>query len=378
MLPTCYIDLSENEQIVQLLNFLKSREMKEMQVNEEPSGDMIKDISHIIEATELIWKDTDCKDLEGIVNSIFSLMFSVPVTQVGVLVSKLSAVLAKGAEVEGKDSLSCKQLSYMFKLYPSENKFLYDVYCAWIKVSQVSRSVENLPFNLEKINTWVLKWELEEEKKHELYRLLYDAQYDCGEFSRASEVMVALLSCFDEQTAKQAQNDAIKCIQRCIKGEGTYVFDHLVELEPIKSLKGQPIYALLEIFVNGTVQDYLSFHQNNPAVLEEHGLDHDESVRKMRLLTLIDLIGTQRELSFDVVIEGLDIQDDELEEIFIDAVTSKLVRGRIDEVNRKLLVSQACKRRFGAEEWDVLYESLCKCSTQLNMFAQQLDCIVNA
>merc|ERR1719342_585755 len=105
----------------------------------------------------------------------------------------------------------------------------------------------------------------------------------------------------------------------------------------------------------------MNFYESNPGFLEENGLDHKENVRKMRLLTLVDLVGGQRELCYDSLMEGIGIEECEIEELIIDAVFSKLIRGRIDEVNRKVIVSQAFQRSFGIEEWNKLAACLNKC-----------------
>jgi len=372
-IPT-YIDLTETDQISQLWEYMRSRQVG---IGENPTNVIEDDISTIIDATGHIWKkDVDCKDLEGIVNSIISLLFTVPVNNGAPLVHKLCTKLEEGAQVEGKAHLSFRLLHILFNGYPIENSFLYDVFCSWTKVCNLSQnSIRHLPCDLSKIARWIELWGREESCSLNLYRLMYETQYNCGQYKKASEVMISLLECFTNETASDARDDAVKCIQRSIMDENTFVFDHLLALAPIQALQGELIHTLLGIFVGGSIQDYLKFHEENGNFMEENGLCHDDNIRKMRLLTLVDVIGNQRELSFDDVMKGLEIDESQLEELVIDAIITKLIRGRIDEVNRTIIVSQACQRSFDDGDWNKLAACLSKCKNQLTLVCEQLTSI---
>jgi len=188
--------------------------------------------------------------------------------------------------------------------------------------------------------------------------------------------MIALLELFTEETAADSKADAVKCIQRAIMNVDTFVFDDLLPLVPIKALEGELIHKLLTIFVSGNIRDYLKFHEENPAFMEENGLDDQRNRHKMRLLTLLDVIGDQRELSYDPLMEAVGIEEDDIEELVIEARQTKLIRARIDEVNRRVIVSQACQRSFGEEDWHKLAFGFKKWKDQLLKVNEQLNSLI--
>lgn len=56
--------------------------------------------------------------------------------------------------------------------------------------------------------------------------------------------MIELLRTFPEDNASEAKQDASDCIVSFIDKPNIWLFDHLLELGPIKSLKGELIYKV--------------------------------------------------------------------------------------------------------------------------------------
>lgn len=67
-------------------------------------------------------------------------------------------------------------------------------------------------------------------------------------------------------------------------------------------------------------------------------LSHEKNLHKMKLLTLVDVVNKSHEITYDDVIERLGIADEDVENFVIDAIQRKLIRGRIDQINRKVIV----------------------------------------
>jgi len=373
-IPT-YIDLSESNQITQLWGYMKTFQVD---IDDEPTLDTATDMSSLIKGVGEVWvKNPDHKALEGMVNSVISLLFTIPVDKVGSMVKDLCEKLEAGASVEDKASLSFKLLNILFSGYPIENPFLFEVYCSWIKVAEISKEMLQIPCALNEVALWVQYWGLTENQRQFLYRLLYDSHYNCGHYKVASEIMIELLGSFTKENAEQASDDAIKCIRQAIMDKNMFVFDDLLNLLPVKLLEGKPVHKLLTIFVTGNIQDYMKFNEENPDFIKGLDLCHESNIRKMRLLTLVDVIGSKREVNYDDIIEKLEVDEDSLEEIILDAVFSNLIKGRIDENSRKLIASQACKRSFTSNEWKELSACLACARRQLTSVCDQLNSLVS-
>lgn len=366
-----FIDLSEGDQIVQLREYLRSHDVE---IKEEPKNELIEDVKDIIVGSNSIWKDQDPKDIEGIVNSILSLLFMIPIENGEELVTLLCDQFQNGANC-GKANLSVKLLHNLFHGYPIKTPFLFNVLSTWYKVGGEARPTNVIPKDLKTVQEWLENWEVTTEQRQTLLRSLYDLQCSSGNAAEASKVMIALLEGYGDENIEQAADDARKYIIRSLADAKTYLYDEVLNLQPVATLKGESIYQLLTIFVDGNLQDYNKFYSENEDLISSWGLSHDSNLRKMQLLTMIDLIGSSHEISFECIEEKLKIAPENIEEFIIDALHSKLIRGKIDHYNRKLLVSQACPRVFGRQQWQILADRLSRWRNDIAKVSDKLESV---
>ena len=50
----------------------------------------------------------------------------------------------------------------------------------------------------------------------------------------------------------------------------------------------------------GKLREYLAFHEGNPGVLESYGLDHEQCIAHMRLLSMCSLATEHEEIPYEV------------------------------------------------------------------------------
>ncbi|CAE8609443.1 unnamed protein product [Polarella glacialis] len=75
---------------------------------------------------------------------------------------------------------------------------------------------------------------------------------------------------------------------------------------------------------------------------------------KMRLLTLATVAHGRSELSLEEVASSLDESPDNVERWVVRAISEGVLDGRIDQLNRKVLVKSAFQRKFDTNEWAFL------------------------
>ena len=61
-----------------------------------------------------------------------------------------------------------------------------------------------------KIDSWLSWWKVNDDDRHKLFRILYDAFVQCGQSDDAQKVMMKLLESYTEENASQAREDAVK------------------------------------------------------------------------------------------------------------------------------------------------------------------------
>ncbi|XP_030416134.1 eukaryotic translation initiation factor 3 subunit M isoform X1 [Gopherus evgoodei] len=407
-----FIDITEEDQAAELRAYLKS---KGAEISEENSeGGLHIDLAQIIEVCDVCLKEDD-KDVESVMNSVVSLLLILEPDKQEALIESLCEKLVKFREGE-RPSLRLQLLSNLFHGMDKNTPVRYTVYCSLIKVASACGAIQYIPTELDQVRKWISDWNLSTEKKHTLLRLLYDALVDCkkrfhlaifeeevnklasiiesaiscfpscqkkslliealisGSFASdsAAKVMVELLGSYTEDNASQARVDAHRCIVRALKDPNTFLFDHLLALKPVKFLEGELIHDLLTIFVSAKLASYVKFYQNNKDFIDSLGLLHEQNMAKMRLLTFMGMAVENKEISFDTMQQELQIGADDVEAFVIDAVKTKMVNCKIDQTQRKVVVSNSTHRTFGKQQWQQLYDTLNSWKQNLNQVKNSL------
>lgn len=377
-----FIDVTEEDQAAELRAYLKS---KGAEISEENSeGGLHIDLAQIIEACDVCLREDD-KDVESVMNSIVSLLLILEPDKQEALIESLCEKLAKFREGE-RPSLRLQILSNLFHGMDKNAPVRYTVYCGLIRVATACNAIQYIPTDLDQVRKWISSWNLSTDKKHTLLRLLYEALVDCKKSldhpntlsDAAAKVMVELLGSYTEDNASQARVDAHRCIVRALKDPKTFLLDHLLSLKPVKFLEGELIHDLLTIFVSAKLSSYLKFYQNNKDFIDSLGLSHEQNMAKMRLLTFMGMAVESKEISFDTIQQELQIGADDVEAFIIDAVKTKMVYCKIDQTQRKVMISHSTHRTFGKQQWQQLYDTLNAWKQNLNRVKTSLYSISDA
>ncbi|XP_023578673.1 eukaryotic translation initiation factor 3 subunit M [Octodon degus] len=371
LIGQCFLSVIANDACfpvaAELRAYLKS---KGAEISEENSeGGLHVDLAQIVEACDGCLKEDD-KDVESVMNSVVSLLLILEPDKQEALIESLCEKLVKFREGE-RPSLRLQLLSNLFHGMDKNTPVRYVVYCSLVRVAASCGAIQYVPTELDQVRKWISDWNLTTEKKHTLLRLLYEALVDCKKSDAASKVMVELLGSYTEDNASQARVDAHRCIVRALKDPNAFLFDHLLTLKPVKFLEGELIHDLLTIFVSAKLASYVKFYQNNKDFIDSLGLLHEQNMAKMRLLTFMGMAVENKEISFDTMQQELQIGADDVEAFVIDAVRTKMVYCKIDQTQRKVVVSHSTHRTFGKQQWQQLYDTL-------NAWKQNLNKVKNS
>lgn len=172
-------------------------------------------------------------------------------------------------------------------------------------------------------------------------------------FDKMTE-MIEHLSTYTEENASQAEEKAIECIKRHLKDPKIFLMDNLLTLKPVQFLEGKPIFDLLTIFVSGTLRDYLEFYNKQKSFVDGLELSHEQNMQKMRILTFMQMAEGQKDISYDTVMSELKVEQAEVEPFVINVLRTELVRARLDQVDKKIIVQSTMHRTFGRTQWEQL------------------------
>lgn len=132
----------------------------------------------------------------------------------------------------------------------------------------------------------------------------------------------------------------------------------ILSLVAISSLKkSQPaLYDLLNIFMEGKLQDYRDFTAmpDKIPIFSSLGLNEETCMKNMCLLSLVSLAGEHEEIPYTAIASTLNIKEEEVEQWVIRAVSSGLMEAKMDQLRKVVLVERCAVRQFGAKEWTAL------------------------
>lgn len=195
------------------------------------------------------------------------------------------------------------------------------------------------------------------EQMQKLFRLLHDVLKDTNT-ELASKVMIELLGTYTAENASVAREDAMKCIVTALADPNTFLLDPLLSLKPVRFLEGELIHDLLSIFVSEKLPTYIQFYQNHKEFVTSQGLNHEQNLKKMRLLSFMQLAESNPEMTFEQLQQELQITEEEVEPFIIEVLKTKLVRARMDQTARKVHISSTMHRTFGRAQWQQLRDLL--------------------
>merc|ERR1712241_172403 len=127
------------------------------------------------------------------------------------------------------------------------------------------------------------------------------------------------------ENASQAREEAQRCIVASLQDPQTFLLDHLLQLKPVKFLEGELIHDLLKIFVSERIEAYMKFYDSHREFVNKLGLSHESNMRKMKLLTFMQLAETRNEINFGEIQQNLQLGDNEVEDFLMELLKTKLV-----------------------------------------------------
>ncbi|XP_048242219.1 eukaryotic translation initiation factor 3 subunit M-like [Haliotis rufescens] len=351
-----FIDIAVPEQTSELRSFLKSLGAEICEENSE-SG-ILTDLKNVVEASTICWKEIQTDgEVEMLFNGIISLILMVPPEGVESLGTLFCEKIVKATTSEKRLGVRVKLLSNLFYGLPDVAPLRYTVYCAMLKLAGQG-DLSLVPTDLNMVKEWISQWNISSQKTQHMLRILYDALVEGKMSEQATAVMIELLGTYTEDNASQARDDAHKCIVTCLADPSTYLMDHLLSLKPVKFLEGELIHDLLSIFVSGKLSQYQQFYKNNTDFVNSLGLSHDQNMRKMRLLTFMQMAENKKEIEFSIIQEEMQLSSEQVEEFIIDVLRTKAVRARIDQIQKKVVVISTTHRTFTKHHWQVLRSAL--------------------
>lgn len=370
-----FIDISMEEQAEELRAYFKSLGAE---ISEERSEKGLEDDLHkIIGVCDACFRDATESEVEGIMNGIVSMLALCSGDKTESLILSFCEKLSKAPSTEM--SLVClKVLWSLFQSLEESSSMRFHVYYYLVGIAGKTGQLDTVYKDVTSTKKMFSKVTLTTDQLQKLYRLLHEVLLANGKSEDASRVMVVLLGTYTTENASQAREEAQRCIIASLADPNTFLFDHLLHLKPVKFLSGELIHDLLNIFVYERLEVYIKFYEGHKEFVQGLGLTHEDNLRKMQLLSFMQLAENRSEISFAEIQESVQISEDEVEEFLIDVIKTKLVRAKIAQGDGVVYVSSTMHRTFGPGDWQQLHQLLSQWKGNIHNVKDQLQHVASA
>ncbi|KAK3699157.1 hypothetical protein QZH41_011878 [Actinostola sp. cb2023] len=365
-----FIDADEQDQVREIRAYFIS---KEADIKEESATPLQEELSQLLDCCHVCFRNEN--GMESVMNSILSLILIVTERR-DELIKKCCDKLSSLSEDDSTAAARLRILTVLFSGLHENDPIKYDVYAAQLLVASKGKLVSEVPTCLDQVKNWLEMWGCDSDQKRHIYRLFYDALFNENLSEEASDVMIELLSTYTEENASTAKEDAKSCIVSCLAKPNVLTLDNIIALRPVCALRGEPIYELLEIFVSGHVQDYIKFYESNTDFVTSLGLSHENNLKKMRILTVMDIGVSRHEISFHDLSNQLGMDVEHIEGFIIEAVQTSLVKARLDQMNKRVIINSVAPRNFVPHQWKGLHSRLLEWRNNLTSVNNGLHSVV--
>eukprot|EP00440_Ansanella_granifera_P016107 gb/GFBE01017496.1/.p1 GENE.gb/GFBE01017496.1/~~gb/GFBE01017496.1/.p1 ORF type:complete len:413 (+),score=171.71 gb/GFBE01017496.1/:1-1239(+) len=258
------------------------------------------------------------------------------------------------------------RLRLLMMLYNTFNnptfEFRYRVFKYTVDYAAKSQMFDQILPYLEYLDAWMVDWDsyLKIEDKRTLYADLATYMRDFGKKNEAFLYLKTYHLLFQGKTvdsSKEVTDATVQLIKDAVMLPSVMQFDDILTMDTVKALAKTDkagLVKLCEVFLSGTVDDLKEFQKKNGKLFDEHSLNFQEAMSKIRLLTLATIAQGKSELSLEEIAKSLQEDPSNVEPWVVRGISEGVIDGRIDQLNGKVLVKSAFQRKFEKDEWNFL------------------------
>jgi len=277
--------------------------------------------------------------------------------------------------------LRLRLLMNLYNTFPATIEFRYLVFKYIIDYAAEANLFDQVMPYLEYLDAWMADWEnyeyLKLEDKRTMFRDIARYVRALGKRVDAFQFLKRYHQLFQgEKDAvikdKHVMESTVELLKDAVQIPSVIQYDDILNYDTVKALaktKQGDLVKLCNVFFSGTVNDLRDFHKKNEPLFKEHGLEIQDAMSKIKLLTLATLAQSRSEMSLAEVAQGLEESEENVERWVVRAISEGVIDGRIDQLNHKVLVKSAFQRKFEKDEWAFL-------DTKLNSWIDNLESVI--
>lgn len=281
------------------------------------------------------------------------------------IVDEMCAVVT--AEKSERAPLRLRILANLYNLLNSASAPRFSVFMALVAYAAETGQLGLLKPYFAEADSWVAAWRLSTADARALFLRISDALAASGDAKGSFDFLSKFLGTFEDAddaalagASEQAAKAAVNLIRTA--ASATSQLGELSRMKAVQRLaadaKYAKLFALLEIFTRDRLDAYRAFAKANADFIAEVGLDAKECEETMRLLSICSLAVDDEAVTYDAIMETLEVSEDEVETWVVKAIRAGLIEARMDQLRRVVEVSRYTQRVFSDDHWRGLQSRL--------------------
>ncbi|KAF9987907.1 hypothetical protein BGZ75_010315 [Mortierella antarctica] len=356
-----FIDAPVQDQAVELATYISSLRADEQQalVKEVVSlveAEKVADAANVLVKESKTLLEAPEKEFEAAFNLLVAIALN-DANKTG-LEQILKTIVSEPTQ---KTTLKFKVLSNIFNTLPANSPLRLPVFTSIVELAVATDDMDLVLPQLQYVPSWISEWGVGVEAERTLLLAVSDRLKETGNQYQSLEFLLKFLTTFNGTSELDGQKaTATRAIVESITLPNVLNFENLLKVDAIQHLKSEKVYELLSVFMSGNVQDFRALASKNAGLLKELGLDEEDTLRKIRLLSLASL-GSEnltRELSYQEIAMALEVEETEVELWVIDVIRAGLVEAKLNQVSKVVIISRSIYRTFGTAQWQQLSQRL--------------------
>jgi translation initiation factor 3 subunit M len=359
---------SEEEQLQHLFGFYRSQKQLP-----ETDPSVVEALQHISQkksapVLEKLAVDSESmvttsgeKDIEGYFTLLWTLLRKYDPESA----TRKKLVASITANTSDKPLLRLKILNIFYNMTDSR-ELQFTLFSVIVKYAADSRNVEVLLPQFKQIDKLIKGWGITLHQQQELFKIIRTVLKDSNRHKKAYKFLIRYLRSVETGGMKEGPEllqFAAAAVVEAIKLPNVFEFEDLSRFTSVQALKNGSesnvkLFNLLQLFVFDKLDAFLAFHQKNPDFLQSVGLVYEESVKKIRLLSLATVASQTRLLPYAQVAAALQIPEAEVESWVISSIAAGVLDAKLDQVRRLVLVHRTTQRVFPDTQWEQLSNNM--------------------
>lgn len=280
--------------------------------------------------------------------------------------TRLCSILAANAQQQ--PDLRLRLLMNLYNTFPAVVKFRYKIFKDIIDYANQANLFDQVLPYLEYLDAWMADWAsyLDADEKRTLYLDLSKYLRALGKRVDSFQHLKTYHQLFQQSSGnfddKIVKESTAQLLSDAVQIPSIIQFDDILSFNTVKAYgktsEGAGLVELCRVFLEGNVDDLRKFHKKNEELFKTCEFSIEDSMSKIRLLTLATLAHNRSEMSLAEVAKAIEESEDNVERWVVRAISECVIDGRIDQLNHKVLVKSAFQRKFEKDEWAFLQNKL--------------------